>query len=379
MSSTRTEAGVEVLVVGPSRSGGGGVNRYIAEQRRHLPDHVRTRVYSVAVPPGDGLARFALAVLVALRQMLPFPFRRPPDVVHVHTSHWHSFYQSSWYVFVAAFVWRRPVVLHVHGSSFDEFLETDSRLVRALQNAVFDASDVVVALSDGWAELIERRVDSRKVTVLHNAVDVAEYESSFSTSPIRLSFVSNHVERKGVEELVAAIDRLAEERPVDVVIAGKGPESNLAADLADERPGVEYVGFVSEERKREILAESSVYVLPTYAEGVPIAILEAMTAGNAIVSTAVGGIPSVVDDRNGVLVEPGDADALADALRTLLGDPDRVESMARASSRRAERSHSWDRVTEELVALYYSLAGTPPSDAESPPSDSEPSTTRSEA
>ncbi|MFC5135078.1 MULTISPECIES: glycosyltransferase family 4 protein [Haloferacaceae] len=364
MSSTGTEAGVEVLVVGPSRPGGGGVNRYIDEQRRHLPDHVRTRVYSVAVPAGSGTARFGLAVLVALRQMFLFPFRRPPDVVHVHTSHWHSFYQSSWYVFFAAFVWRRPVVLHVHGSSFDEFLETDSRIVRALQNAVFDASDVVVALSDGWAELIGRRVDPRKVTVLHNAVDVSEYESSFSTSPIRLSFVSNHVERKGIEELVSAIDRLAENGPVEAVIAGKGPESHLAADLADARPGVEYVGFVSEERKRGILAESSVYVLPTYAEGVPIAILEAMAAGNAIVSTAVGGIPSVVDDRNGVLVEPGDADALTDAIRTLLEDPDSVESMARESRRRVERSHSWDGVTEELVALYYSFAGSPPSDAE---------------
>lgn len=371
MSSTRADPGVEVLLVGPSRSGGGGVNRYIAEQRRHLPDHVRTRVYSVAVPPGRGALRFVLAALVALRQMLLFPFRRPPDVVHVHSSHWHSFYQSSWYVLFAAFVWRRPVVLHVHGSSFDEFLETDSRPVRALQNAVFDASDVVVALSDGWAELIGRRVDPRKVTVLHNAVDVSEYEPSVSTSPILLSFVSNHVERKGVNELVTAIDRLAAARPVDVVIAGKGPESHLAEDLAEARPGVEYVGFVSEERKREILAESSVYVLPTYAEGVPIAILEAMAAGNAIVSTAVGGIPSVVDDRNGVLVEPGDADALVDAIRTLLEDPDRVETMARESRRRAERSHSWEGVTEELVDLYYSLAGSSPPDAD-------PSTTGSE-
>lgn len=370
MSSTRSETGVEVLLVGPSRSGGGGVNRYISEQRRHLPDHVRTRVYSVAVPPGSGIARFGLAVLVALRQMLLFPFRRPPDVVHVHSSHWRSFYQSSWYVFFAAFVWRRPVVLHVHGSSFDEFLETDSTLVRALQNAVFDASDVVVALSDGWAELIERRVEPRKVTVIHNAVDVSEYDPSFSTSPVRLSFVSNHVERKGVNELVTAIDRLAAARPVDVVIAGKGPESQLVEDLAEARPDVEYVGFVSEERKRDILADSSVYVLPTYAEGVPIAILEAMAAGNAIVSTPVGGIPSVVDDRNGMLVEPGNADALADAIRTLLEDPDRVESMARESRRRAERSHSWDGATEELVDLYYSLAESPPSDSESPPSDS---------
>jgi glycosyltransferase involved in cell wall biosynthesis len=358
MRSGTDKDDLDVLIVGPSRSGGGGVNQYITEQCRHLPERVKTRVYSVAVPEGSGLVRFCLAMLIAFKQMLVFPFRRPPDIVHVHSSHWHSFYQSSWYVLFAAFVWRRPVVLHVHGSAFDEFLETDSRPVRLLQSVVFRASDVVVALSDSWAELIERHVDPRKVTVLHNAVDVSEYDPSFSTSPVQMSFVSNHVERKGIRELVEAIDRLDEAVPVDITIAGKGPLSHLAEDLAGSRANVEYVGYVSEERKREILNQSTVNVLPTYAEGVPIAILEAMAGGNAIVSTGVGGIPSVVDDSNGVLVEPGDADALADALRSLLADPDRIQSMARESRRRVEAAHSWETVTDDLVELYDRLATT---------------------
>jgi glycosyltransferase involved in cell wall biosynthesis len=365
------DADVEVLIVGPSRSGGGGVNRYISEQRRHLSGRVRTRLYSVAVPPGSGFAHYCFAALLALWQMLLFPFRRRPDVVHVHTSHWYSFYQSSWYVLFASFVWRRPVVLHVHGSSFDEFLETDVRPVRLLQSVVFGASDVVVALSDSWAELIAQHVDSRKVTVLHNAVDVTAFDPSYSVSPVRMSFVSGHVARKGVEELVDAVDRLARETSVDITIAGDGPLSHLAADLAETHEGVEYVGFVSEERKCEILDESTVYVLPTYAEGVPIAILEAMAGGNAIVSTGVGGIPSVVDDDNGVLVDPGDAEELADALRTLLSNPDDVRSMAEESRRRVERSHSWETVTDDLVDLYLSLSASSPKTADVPSAPSE--------
>lgn len=370
MSSTDGDDNVEVLIVGPSRSGGGGVNRYITEQCRHLPDHVGTRVYNVAVPQGNGAVRFCLATLIALKQMLLFPFRRPADVIHVHSSHWYSFYQSSWYVLFAALVWRRPVILHVHGSSFDEFLETDSVPVRLLQSVVFRASDVVVALSDSWAELLERRVDPRKVTVLHNAVDVSEYDPSFSVSPMRMSFVSNHIRRKGVEELVGAIDQLAEGMSVDITIAGKGPLSHLVEDLADSRSGVEYVGYVSEERKCEILNESTVYALPTYAEGVPIAILEAMAGGNAIVSTDVGGISSVVGENNGVLVEPGDADELADALRTLLADPERVQSMARESRRRVEAAHSWEKVTADLVELYDSLAPSARETADARPEES---------
>jgi glycosyltransferase involved in cell wall biosynthesis len=290
--------------------------------------------------------------------MLLFPLRRQPDILHVHSSHWYSFYQSSWYVLFASVMWHCPVVLHVHGSSFDEFLETSSAPVRLLQSVVFRASDVVVALSDSWAELIESHVDPQKVTVLHNAVDISEYDPSFSVPPVRISFVSNHVRRKGVEELVNAVDQLAEDGLVDITIAGKGPLSHLVENLADSREGVEYVGFVSEERKRKILEESMVYVLPTYAEGVPIAILEAMAGGNAIVSTDVGGIPSVVDDDNGVLVKPGDDDELADALQSLLKEPSRVESMARESRHRVESSHSWEQVSDELTSLYYSLVSS---------------------
>ena len=357
MSSRSDGGGVEVLVIGPHRPGsGGGVNQYITEQCRHLPESVRTRVYSVAVSQGTGLKWFAFALLTALKQMLLFPFRRPPDVVHVHSAQWNSFYQSSWYVFFVALAWRRPIVLHVHGSSFDEFLAVDSLPIQLLQSAVFRASDVVVALSEGWAEVLEGDVDPEKVTVLHNAVDASEYDPSFSVSPVRLSFVSNHIERKGITELVEAVEQLAEETPVDITIAGKGPLSHLAEDLADSQPGVEYVGYVSEERKREILNESTVYVLPTYAEGVPIAILEAMAGGNAVVSTDVGGIPSVVDEDNGVLVDPGDADALAEALRSLLGEPERIRSMAEESRRRVVAAHSWQTVAADLEALYDSLA-----------------------
>lgn len=372
MSSRSDDGSVEVLVIGPHRPGsGGGVNQYITEQCRYLPERIRTRVYSVAVSPGTGLRWFAFALLTALKQMALFPFRRPPDVVHVHSAQWNSFYQSSWYVLFAALVWRRPIVLHVHGSSFDEFLAVDSLPIQLLQSAVFRASDVVVALSDGWADVLEGHVDPGKVTVLHNAVDASEYDPSFSVSPVRLSFVSNHIERKGISELVDAVEQLAEETAVDVTIAGKGPQSHLAEDLAESHPGVEYVGYVSEERKREILDESTVYVLPTYAEGVPIAILEAMAGGNAVVSTDVGGIPSVVDEDNGVLVDPGDADALADALRSLLRDPDRIRSMAEESRRRVVAAHSWESVTEDLEALYDSLA-SPPRDASESPPDGQP-------
>ena len=107
---------LDLLIVGPAGHDTGGVARYIDEHRRILPSDIRTRTYDVATPRGSGVEHFLRASLVALADMARFPFRSRPDVVHVHSSHYFSFYLSAFYVLFASLVWRRPVVIHVHGS-----------------------------------------------------------------------------------------------------------------------------------------------------------------------------------------------------------------------------------------------------------------------
>ncbi|SEO22884.1 Glycosyltransferase involved in cell wall bisynthesis [Halogranum amylolyticum] len=345
----------EILLIGPAGKQTGGIARYIHEQRRRLGDGAR--VYDVAVPDSETPLQFLRAALLALAQLVQFPFRRPPDVVHVHTSHWYSFFQSSAYILYAASVWRVPVVLHVHGSSFDTFVDTESRLLGAFQSFVFARCTTVVVLSDYWSDVVADRVDPAKLFVLPNAVDPTDYDPRYGASPPHVVFVSNHIERKGVAEFVAAVDDLLEAGArMQVTIAGSGPLSHLAEELAARRAAVTYEGYVSETRKRELLNEGSVFVLPTHAENLPIALLEAMAGGNALVSTTVGAIPSLVDDDNGVLVAPGDEVALRGALSSLLADPTRIESMARTSRARAEREYSWRTAVDSLEGLYAELA-----------------------
>ena len=343
----------DLLIVGTM--GGGGIHQYIDEQAERLPDHISVSVYDmVAAPTGSGPVWFVLSFLRSLWAAIVFPFRSPPDVVHVHTSHRFSFYRASFYALFAAYVWRRPVLLHVHGSSFDEFAKTDDVGVRWLQSVVFRAVDRIVVLSEYWRDVLEDRVPPDKIQVLPNAVDPGEYDPAFETDPPHVVFVSNHVERKGVLELVSAIDALAN-RDVDfrATIAGSGPLAHHVEELAARHDNVDYPGYVSETEKRELLASGSIFVLPTYAEGLPIAMLEGMAGQNAIVSTNVGSIPEVIETgTNGILIEPGDPEPLAEALETLVRSPEETERMARRNRTLIEEQYSWDRTTEELEALY---------------------------
>jgi glycosyltransferase involved in cell wall biosynthesis len=143
-------------------------------------------------------------------------------------------------------------------------------------------------------------------------------------------------------------------RRILAAIAGDGPRSDRVERLAEANDEVTYHGHVSEKHKRTLLRNSSIYVLPTYAEGLPIAMLEGMAGANAVVTTSVGSNPEVIDEDNGILVEPGNVDALVDALERLITSPDERSAMAKTNRRIIEERYSWHQVTEELIGIYES-------------------------
>lgn len=353
MTKACSEQVLDLLLVGTFA--GGGINQYVERQRDQLSPRFDVSVYDmVSGQDCSGRLWFLTAAFRALVAALQFPFRTPPDIVHVHTSHQYSFYRASFYVLVAKLWWRRPVVLHVHGSSFDVFLQNARFPGRLWQSAVFAACDRIIVLSEYWREVLAERADPSKIVVLPNAVDPALYDPVYGTDPPRIVFISTLVKRKGVSELVESLRTLLDESDIDIAvdIAGDGPMREPVNRLACEREAVTYHGYVSEMKKRELLNRGTVYVLPTHAEGLPIAILEAMAAGNAVVSTTVGSIPEVVTSARGELIEPGQTGALTDALASMLANPDHVASMGRRNRRIIAEQYSWDQVTDDLIDVY---------------------------
>lgn len=348
----------DLLLVGPAGDETGGIARFIDEQRRRLGDDLRVAVHDTDTGMHLSGLDVPRAVLQSMADFARFPFRRRPDVVHVHTSYRRSFYRKSAYVLFAKHAWNRPVVLHVHGSAFDDFLDTDSRAVRALQRRVFDASDAVVVLSEYWEDVLAEHAPSEKIHVVPNAVDATAYDPQFERERPHVVFLSTLFDRKGFTEFADAVESLkaGDAPPFDVTIAGTGPLEERAEQLAAEHDDVEYLGFVDEADKPRVLSSATIYVLPTYAEGLPIAILEAMAGGNAVVSTPVGAIPSVVDEANGRLVPVGDVDGLTGALGELLADPSLVAELGRASDRRVRETYSWEHATDLLRDVYRTVS-----------------------
>lgn len=167
---------------------------------------------------------------------------------------------------------------------------------------------------------------------------------------------------KGQAVLLEALAQLAARgRRVELTVAGDGPErerlERRAAELgvADR---VEFLGSVGQDRVADLYAQADVFCTSSFAEGVPTVLMEAMASGLPTVATRIMGIPELVEDgATGLLVPPGRADALADALERLADDPELARRMGEAGRRRVAEERDPRRSAERLVAVIDKWAG----------------------
>lgn len=217
----------------------------------------------------------------------------------------------------------------------------------------------MIVLSDSWKTFYcnNLKIDPEKVIVLPNPVKLpAVVPARSESNTVRCLFLGRLGERKGTFELLRAFAALPAEtlERATLTVAGDGEIEKaklLAAELGiSER--VEFVGWVGREACDRLLEDSHVFVLPSHNEGLPMAVLEAMGWGLAVITTPVGGIPELVTpDDDGLLVEPGKVEELTTALKTLIEDGATRQRLGeRARSRVTPLS--LDTYMDKLADLY---------------------------
>lgn len=284
-----------------------------------------------------------------------------PLIVHAHSASRASFYRKSLLLAVAR-LFGCKTIFHLHGGEFQQFVMLESGpLMRWWIRRTFEKSSKIIALSDSWSVFITQFAPKANVLVVANAVRLNALADPASEKAGRILFLGRVGRGKGVFDLLAAAAMLKETHPnLKIVFGGNGDLAALRSAVHDLQleAYVEILGWLGPAQKAQELAQASVFVLPSYGEGLPMAMLEAMSASKAVVVTPVGGIPEAIKDgENGLLVPPGDAVALASALKSVLDDPFLRHSLAIHARRTIEQRFSTEVVTAQLTALYGELAG----------------------
>ena len=208
--------------------------------------------------------------------------------------------------------------------------------------------------SDSTAERLSRLVNRNRSQIISNPIGInaAEFECDFSPDSQQVTVVSKLTPRKGISYLLQAWERIVQSHPhANLVIAGSGPEAEQLQKLGEKLglDHVEFVGYVSERRKKKLLRESAVFALPTLYEGFGITCLEAMASGCAVVSTDTWGVKDYLHhEKNGLMVSPRSTVELAEAVLRLLKNTEFRTGLASNGRRTAEQYSMEESLNREL-------------------------------
>jgi len=288
--------------------------------------------------------------------------REEVDILHTHMFH------ASWYGRIAGLCARVPVMIATdHGQElwkkpWDIAFERFANKYTALR----------IAVSQDVAEILKTRegVPANKLLVIPNGVDVERFQAGksgresvrsqlgFQDGAIVVGTVARLVEPKALHFLIKAVAQVSKAVPqVRLVIVGDGPlRGDLESAAADQGISDRVLFTGSRSDIPEMLAAFDIFALSSISEGLPVSLLEAMAAGKPIVATKVGGIPeALADGREGLLVEPGDPDALAEAVRELACNPDLAARLGRQAAEKVAAEYSIAATVRKLEEVYLRL------------------------
>jgi glycosyltransferase involved in cell wall biosynthesis len=316
---------VKIAMVGSSLNQNGG----IATCQKLIVKYAPTELQIEHVTSfNDGLIGSKLIIFAqALIKLVRIFIFQKIDIVHIHVSERGSILRKS-IIALIAFVFRKPVLIHAHGAEFHLNYPQLPELAKQLVAKIFRQSNGLIVLSNSWKEyyVLNLGLNPQQVFVLSNPTEISQHlNKNKDNNKVTLLFCGRVGERKGTFDLIRAFANLPTEQKnrAELIIAGDGDveQGQKLIETLNISEYVTFLGWVNSDQRDKLLAKADVFLLPSYNEGLPMAILEAMSWELPVITTPVGGIPElIISNENGLLVEPGDVENLSAAMQSLISN-----------------------------------------------------------
>ncbi|MCS7258503.1 MAG: glycosyltransferase family 4 protein [candidate division WOR-3 bacterium] len=287
--------------------------------------------------------------------------KRKYDVIHTHWPLPHAIFGY----FASKYSHARHI-LYFHGVEL-MWVRKELKLLRPFLKWAIRKADAVICNSSHTKARIKDLYD-RDVFIIPSGqaamtgTNVFLNQSRYRKVPNYVLFVGRLVERKGVKYLLEAFAQIANRYPIRLKIVGEGPElSNLVA-IAKEKNIIERVDFLGKVNQQELnyyYQNATIFVLPAVVdskgdtEGLGVVLIEALAYKLPVVASKVGGIVDIIKDREtGLLVPEKDSNALANAIMTLLENPDYARELAEKGYNYVNEKYNWDRIIDQLINVF---------------------------
>lgn len=344
---------IKVLMVGPDRSVRGGISGVV---NNYYDAGITEKVdlnYIGTMVEGSKRRKLWQAVKAYIKFLKLLP---EYPIVHVNVASDSSYYRKSLFIKAAKRAGRK-IVIHQHGGDFETFYEKEQNdRGRAKIRQVLGMGDVFLVLSPALEQFFKGILEPSKVILFPNAVPVpSDIEKEYGKQ--KILFLGRLCKEKGLRELFSVLPQLHGQFPqMHVLLGGIWEDEELLEEAAKMKEYVTDLGWLQGEAKKDYLRTSDLFVFPTYFEGQPVSVLEAMAYQCGIVATRVGGIPQMIEqEQTGLLIEPKDPEGLKSALEKLLSDPDLCERLGKNARVKIEKEFSIEKSLQELIKIYQQL------------------------
>lgn len=372
----------KILLVGPFPPTVGGITTYILtllkSKLKHKFEYIKFTtsrptvgifkdVYDYSIIFHIGFNKLFRSAMTTLYHLIKFPIIliiKNPELIHLNTSAYWSFWENSIYVLLSRFFLKK-IILHIHASSFHPFYKTGNSFQKILLRKTLIMADKVVILSPRQKRFFIKLVPEDKLLIIPNVVNLDMFHDRIKSRPneseVKVLFIGGDAsKRKGIYDLIEAIPIVLKKYGSNVlfIFLGIGNSGNLKTICRKKNINkfVKFLGYVDEQIKIDFIISSDIFVLPSYAEGLPIAMLEAMAAGLPVISTPVGSIPDVIEDNiNGFLIQPGNYLKLAEKIVILSTDKKLRIKMGNKNKQKIIKEYDIEILTNKLEKIYNNI------------------------
>jgi glycosyltransferase involved in cell wall biosynthesis len=282
-------------------------------------------------------------------------------IVHVHMASKWSF-RRLFGVITIAKLFNKKRIIHLHGAMFNIYYKKASSFEKFLIRYTFSDADCIIVLSNEWKQKLEPFCINEKIVIIPNTAALMQEkkynEFILSNSPRIILFLGEIGYRKGIYDLIEALSYIKDLNKFKALICGEGEAQKVLDKIRKYglEDKVELVGWVDGDEKKNLLQEAYLYILPSYHEGLPMSILEAMAAGTPVISTPVGGISDVVKEGiNGFLVPPGSPQMIADRIKKVLDNTALWEKFSKNAYNTIKSKFTLEETEKRLYDLYKNL------------------------
>lgn len=360
-----------VLVLGPVPPPQGGIASMVRDWvNSDLAHDYAFKVFPTLSrdPTGSEKPRASAGHLRRFAAFVWTVIRTRPQIVHIHSS--TTFRSTMVYLLLARLSLRR-VILHIHGSDWEGFYSSKSSFDRFLKKFSLALPNRIVVLNSEWVRRLVGIGVSTDITIVRNCLkeiprpdpgvtDAVRRDLGVDKGDLLVLIVAAVCQWKGIFDLVDAIPRIVREHDaVRFVLVGGEEEPGAMARLTgvlakeDLSRWVRVLGEVDRDRVAALLYAADMFLLPSWMEGMPISVLEAMRAGVPVIATDVGAIPDMITDGvSGLLIRPHAPDSIAEAVLRLSRDVPLRNTIAQCGRKAFEEKFEFSRCIEEMRALY---------------------------